>query len=454
MGQDPEAALDEAIRADNACLEGARRPGVTMAIHLCRGNNRSHWYAQGGYDPIAEKLFTTLQVDRFLLEYDDERSGTFEPLRFVPRGKTVVLGLVSSKLPRPRVARRPPPAHRGGVAPRRDGRPRAVAPVRLRLHHGGQPPHGGRPVGQARPGRPSRPGGLGLSGRCRQPRGRERRAPQLAARASRRRGLVEGGPIRPPGAGRRGRDHHDHPRQPHGAGRGRPRRRGRAGGRGRPHASRARDLRPRGSAGPAEPPGPPRLDPVPRQLPGAGHRAAGGRSCRGPAGAGRDRCGPSPPRSRHARPGAHRGAGRGRGRRVRGASPTARRSSRRGPRSATAPSGGSTGSSGSGWRTGRPPRAAGSRRPSRAAARTRAAPRRSRTPSRTSGRSSGTSRRRASSRRRSSRSRSGSARASGPRSGSTASGRSTRSAARATTLACAFSWGTTRSPPSTARWTR
>jgi len=97
MGLDPDAALDEAVRADNACLEGARRPGVTLAIHLCRGNNRSHWYAEGGYDPIAERLFGTLQVDRFLLEYDDERSGTFEPLRFVPRGKTVVLGLVSSK---------------------------------------------------------------------------------------------------------------------------------------------------------------------------------------------------------------------------------------------------------------------------------------------------------------------------------------------------------------------
>jgi 5-methyltetrahydropteroyltriglutamate--homocysteine methyltransferase len=99
MGLDPEAALDEAVRADNACLEGARRPGATVAIHLCRGNNRSHWYAQGGYDPIAEKLFGTLQVDRFLLEYDDERAGTFEPLRFVPPGKTVVLGLVSSKRP-------------------------------------------------------------------------------------------------------------------------------------------------------------------------------------------------------------------------------------------------------------------------------------------------------------------------------------------------------------------
>ncbi|HEX4841297.1 MAG TPA: methionine synthase, partial [bacterium] len=99
MEMEPAAALDEAIRADNACLEGAHRPGGTLAMHLCRGNNRSQWYAEGGYDGIAEKLFGTLQVDRFLLEYDDERSGTFEPLRFVPRGKTVVLGLVSSKRP-------------------------------------------------------------------------------------------------------------------------------------------------------------------------------------------------------------------------------------------------------------------------------------------------------------------------------------------------------------------
>ena len=75
-----------------------RRDGVILAIHLCRGNNRSQWYAEGGYDAIAEKLFGQLDVDAFLLEYESERAGTFEPLRFVPRGKTVVLGLVSSKL--------------------------------------------------------------------------------------------------------------------------------------------------------------------------------------------------------------------------------------------------------------------------------------------------------------------------------------------------------------------
>ncbi len=99
MKMDPDAALDEAIRADNACFEAARKPGVTLAIHLCRGNNRSHWYAEGGYDAVAEKLFGTMEVDRFLLEYDDERSGTFEPLRFIPKRKTVVLGLISSKQP-------------------------------------------------------------------------------------------------------------------------------------------------------------------------------------------------------------------------------------------------------------------------------------------------------------------------------------------------------------------
>lgn len=99
MQTDPDVALDEAVRADNACFQAARKPGVILAIHLCRGNNRSHWYAEGGYDAIAEKLFGTLDVDRFLLEYDDARSGTFAPLRFVPKGRTVVLGLVSSKVP-------------------------------------------------------------------------------------------------------------------------------------------------------------------------------------------------------------------------------------------------------------------------------------------------------------------------------------------------------------------
>lgn len=94
---DPE--LDMVIAADNTSLQGARRPGVTVGLHMCRGNNRSAWIAQGGYDAIAEKAFNLLDVDRFLLEYDTERAGGFEPLRFVPKGKSVVLGLISSKEP-------------------------------------------------------------------------------------------------------------------------------------------------------------------------------------------------------------------------------------------------------------------------------------------------------------------------------------------------------------------
>ncbi len=94
---DPGQMLTASLNADNTCFAAGRHEGVTLAIHLCRGNNRSHWYAEGGYDAIAERLFHELAVDRFLLEYDDERSGTFEPLRLVPKNKTVVLGLVSTK---------------------------------------------------------------------------------------------------------------------------------------------------------------------------------------------------------------------------------------------------------------------------------------------------------------------------------------------------------------------
>ena len=99
MRVDPAQMLTASLNADNTCFAAARHLGVTIAIHLCRGNNRSHWYAEGGYDTIAERLFHELAVDRFLLEYDDERSGTFEPLRLVPEGKLVVLGLVSTKRP-------------------------------------------------------------------------------------------------------------------------------------------------------------------------------------------------------------------------------------------------------------------------------------------------------------------------------------------------------------------
>ena len=99
-GVDPDNAFDESVAADRTSLEGIRRQGVTLAMHVCRGNSRSRWFTEGGYGPIAEKLFGMLPVDRFLLEYDSERAGGFEPLRFVPRGKTAVLGLVTTKEPR------------------------------------------------------------------------------------------------------------------------------------------------------------------------------------------------------------------------------------------------------------------------------------------------------------------------------------------------------------------
>ena len=85
------------IRLINQALAG-RPPGMTVCIHMCRGNFRSSWMAEGGYDHVAEALFSELKVDGFFLEYDDARSGGFAPLRFVPRGKTrIVLGLVTSK---------------------------------------------------------------------------------------------------------------------------------------------------------------------------------------------------------------------------------------------------------------------------------------------------------------------------------------------------------------------
>ncbi len=95
--RDPDRELADGIAADNAALEGIPRDRVTVAMHVCRGNSRSRWFTEGGYDLIAEKLFGSLDVDRFLLEYDTERSGSFEALRRIPRGRHVVLGLVTTK---------------------------------------------------------------------------------------------------------------------------------------------------------------------------------------------------------------------------------------------------------------------------------------------------------------------------------------------------------------------
>jgi 5-methyltetrahydropteroyltriglutamate--homocysteine methyltransferase len=98
-GRDPNAAFQAAIEGDNRCLAGIPGAGTTIGLHVCRGNNQSRWYSEGAYDAIAERLFGLLNVDTFLLEYDSDRAGSFEPLRFVPRDKSVVLGLITTKQP-------------------------------------------------------------------------------------------------------------------------------------------------------------------------------------------------------------------------------------------------------------------------------------------------------------------------------------------------------------------
>ena len=98
IGEDPDALPRLYARIINDSIS-SRPDTMSVCIHLCRGNFRSAWVAEGGYEPVAEVLFNELDVDGYFLEYDDERSGDFAPLRFVPKNKTVVLGLVSSKVP-------------------------------------------------------------------------------------------------------------------------------------------------------------------------------------------------------------------------------------------------------------------------------------------------------------------------------------------------------------------
>jgi 5-methyltetrahydropteroyltriglutamate--homocysteine methyltransferase len=99
LGIDPKQALADDIAADNATVAGLKRGNVAVAMHFCRGNGGSAmWHSEGSYEPIAEQCFGQLDYDRFLLEYDTARAGGFEPLRFVPKGKMAVLGLVSTKV--------------------------------------------------------------------------------------------------------------------------------------------------------------------------------------------------------------------------------------------------------------------------------------------------------------------------------------------------------------------
>jgi 5-methyltetrahydropteroyltriglutamate--homocysteine methyltransferase len=96
-GEDPNELPRTYAALINSVIDG-RPKDLTVGIHLCRGNYRSTWFAEGGYEPVAEILFNNINVDAYFLEYDDERSGDFAPLRFVPKDKYVVLGIISSKL--------------------------------------------------------------------------------------------------------------------------------------------------------------------------------------------------------------------------------------------------------------------------------------------------------------------------------------------------------------------
>ena len=155
-GHSFDALLDRALAADRAVLEGL--PGdVTTGIHLCRGNYRSSWLCAGGLEPVAERMFAELPYDSFLIEWDDVgRDGGYEPIRHVPKGTIVVMGIVSSKSPalesEDELLRRLDEASR--LLP--DRAARDLLAMRLRVRHGRQRDRRGRPVAQARSRLPCR----------------------------------------------------------------------------------------------------------------------------------------------------------------------------------------------------------------------------------------------------------------------------------------------------------
>ena len=147
VGLDTETWLGQMIEMDNALIR--EFPDVTFAVHLCRGNHRSMWSVEGGYDAIAEQLFNDLACDRILAEYDSPRAGTFEPLRFVPDDKVVVLGLITTKEPDledPDLLKRRIEEASRTRSPRS---PRPQPPVWVRVDVARQPRHVRRPAGEA-----------------------------------------------------------------------------------------------------------------------------------------------------------------------------------------------------------------------------------------------------------------------------------------------------------------
>ena len=147
QGWSLERWLDRGIELDNAVIAAA--PGVTFGFHLCRGNQGSRWLVSGGYDPIAARLFRGVNAQRLLLEYDDERSGSFQPLREVPDDRMVVLGLVTTKSGRRETVEELERRTRGGGGVHRPGAAGDLAAVRFRDVGGRECPYTGRRARQA-----------------------------------------------------------------------------------------------------------------------------------------------------------------------------------------------------------------------------------------------------------------------------------------------------------------
>ena len=160
-GDDPDDLTRLYSRLVSDAFAG-RPDDMVAAIHLCRGNFQSAWVTKGGYEPVAEILFNEMDVDAFFLEYDDERSGDFAPLRFVPANKMVVLGLMSSKLPDVEARRRGQEADRGGGGICVAGPARLESSVWVLFHGPRQQAEPRRPMAEAGPHRRGGSRRLGL----------------------------------------------------------------------------------------------------------------------------------------------------------------------------------------------------------------------------------------------------------------------------------------------------
>ena len=161
-GEDPGQLPAAYARLINAAISDIP-PEMTICMHLCRGNFQSTFVASGGYEPVAEILFNAINVHGYFMEYDSDRAGGFEPLRFVPKGKTVVLGLVTTKSGRLESQRRHQAPHRPGGEIRAPRSIVSVAAMRLRLHRGRQHPGRGRAMGEAEDDRGNCRRGMGLA---------------------------------------------------------------------------------------------------------------------------------------------------------------------------------------------------------------------------------------------------------------------------------------------------